>query len=329
MGIFNRIILNSENLNAANIVKNENVDIHIAFGIDINFARGMGICITSVILNNLEKNIMFHIFTDKMNKADLEKLKELTKYKNVGIKIYYIDSDVFKTLPTTIAWSKAIYYRFIMGKVLYGSVDKVLYLDADILCVGSLDELIQFDIKENIIVAIEDNFVSSHQRMEYLDIKNGKYFNSGVMYINIDRWNEEQIAERSLDLLQKNPERYKSFDQDVLNILLDGKTYFADEKWNYIYNLGYMNHEIPSGRKLIHFTGDKPWQKWTQHHFMVKLYAPYMSKSPWCSIPLSEPFHYKEKRRMAKSYVKRGNYLKALLWYGKYLFARMQIKYSR
>lgn len=329
MEIFNHIILKTETLNSAKIVKKEDIDIHIAFGIDTNFARGMGICITSVILNNLEKNIVFHIFTDNMNEADLEKLEELTKYKNVGIKIYYIDSNVFKTLPTTMAWSEAIYYRFIMGKVLYGSVDKVLYVDADILCVGSLDELIQIDMKENIIIAIEDNYAGRQERIEYLAIQNGKYFNSGVMYIDINRWNDEEIAEKSLDLLLQNPGKYKSFDQDVLNILLDGKTYFANEKWNYIYNLGYMNHEIPSGRKLIHFTGDKPWQRWTEHHLMVKIYAPYMSKSPWSSVPLSEPVHYKEKRRMAKSYTKRGNYIKALLWYGKYLIARTQIKYSR
>lgn len=329
MGIFNGIILKTEMLGSIKELNKEDIDINIAFGIDANFARGMGICITSLILNNLDKNIVFHIFTDSISEADLEKLMKLTKYENVRIKMYYIDVNIFKTFPTTIAWSQAIYYRFIMGKVLYGTVDTILYLDADILCIGSLDELIQIDMKENIILAIGDIFDGIQERMKRLSIKNGQYFNSGVMYININKWNDEKIAEKSIDLLLKNPGLYQSFDQDVLNVLLDGKTCFISKQWNYIYNLGYMNHEIPNDIKLIHFTGDKPWQRWTEHHPMVKIYDVYMKKSPWSSIPLSEPFHYKEKRRMAKSYAKRGKYIKALLWYGNYLLSRTQIKYSK
>jgi len=329
MKIFDRIILKIEALDSDKLLQEDNIDIHIAFGIDANFARGMGVCITSIILNNLDKNIAFHVFTDQINQADIEKLKELTQYKNVKIKIYYIDSKVFKTLPTTMAWSQAIYYRFIMGKVLYGIVDKVLYLDADILCIGSLDALPQVEMKENIILAIADHPAGIEEKIKHLSIKNGKYFNSGVMYIDINKWNDEKIAEKSLDLLLKNPEMYQSFDQDVLNVLLDGKTYFISENWNYIYNLGYMNHELPKGINLIHFTGDKPWQRWTEHHFMVKVYEHYIKKSPWCDIPLSEPSHYKEKRRMAKSYAKRGKYIKAFIWYGKYLCARTKTKYSK
>lgn len=329
MDIFSNIILRVDELTADHIVKPKEVDLHIAFGIDANFARGMGICITSIILNNLDKNILFHIFTDHINEMDLEKLKELKKYKNAKIKIYYIDITVFKKLPTTMAWSQAIYYRFIMGKVLHGIADNVLYLDADILCVGSLNDFIHSDIQENIILAIEDKFDGIGQRIKHLAIQNGKYFNSGVMYIDINKWNEAQIAEKAVDLLLQNPGLYQSFDQDVLNVLLDGKTCFVNRKWNYIYNLSYMNHEIPKGMGLIHFTGDKPWQRWTEHHFMVEIYHEYMRQSPWASIPLSEPFHYKEKRRMSKSYAKRRNYLKAAIWYGKYLLARTQKKHSK
>ncbi|WP_019551907.1 glycosyltransferase family 8 protein [Propionispira raffinosivorans] len=325
MDIFDNIITRMESFSGDEI-KNKKIDIHIAFGIDANFARGMGVCITSIILNNLDKNIEFHIFTDQLHVVDLEKLKQLTTYKNISIKIYYIDANGFKAFPITIAWSQAIYYRFIMAKFLCDKVDKVLYLDADILCIGSLDGLIQEDMQGNIILAIEDQVGGLQERITYLSMQSKQYFNSGVMYIDINRWNKEKITDKAIDLLRKYPERYKSFDQDVLNVLLDGKTNFIDRKWNYIYNLGYMEQALPGNVNLIHFTGDKPWQQWTQHHFMVKCYEAYSLKSPWNSVPLTVPFHYKEKRRMAKSCKKNGEYLQAFIWFVKYIYTRIQIK---
>jgi len=326
MGIFENVILKTAVLDENNTFEMVKDDLHIAFGIDANFAIGMGVCMTSIILNNPSEKINFHVFTDGIHQEDINRLKLLTKYENVKIKIYYIDINVFKTLPTTMGWSQAIYYRFIMAKVLYGSVDKVLYLDADILCIGSLKALIEMDMGNDIIVGISDLLAFFKTRMEELSIKNGKYFNSGVMYIDVNKWSTEKISERAMELLSENPQKYKSFDQDVLNVLLDGKTQYADKKWNHIYNMLFMNHILPENTVLIHYTGDKPWHRWTEHHFMVKRYYEYSKKSPWSDVLIAQPVHYKEKRKMANSYKKRGMYLQFFKWYCDYLITRTKTK---
>ena len=321
MNFFKSIILKTEILNNHHKFEETNADLNIAFGIDANFARGMGVLIDSICTNNSDEKIVFHIFTDGINQNDTKRLKELTKYDQIIIKFYYIDVNAFKNLPTTLAWSYATYYRFIMGKVLYGKVDKVLYLDADILCIGSLKELKHIDMGNNIVLAISEKGTINVKR---LALENGKYFNAGVLYIDINKWNDEKIAERAITMLNENPEKYTYLDQDVLNILLDGKTYFADTKWNYLYDMRKMNNQLPEGIVLIHFIGDKPWQCWSQHHFMVKYYNQYMEKSPWSDMPLTEPIHYKEKKRMAKSYANRGQYLQCFLWYCKYAIAKFK-----
>lgn len=326
MEFFENIILKTEVLDENNTFEMAKDDLHIAFGIDANFAIGMGVCMTSIILNNPSEKINFHVFTDGISQEDIERLKRVAKYENVKIMIYYIDKNVFKTLPTTMAWSYAIYYRFIMANVLYGSVDKVLYLDADILCIGSLKEFIEMDMGHCIILGICDFFDNFKTRMQELSIKNGKYFNSGVMYIDVNKWYKEKISESAMKLLIENPQKYKSFDQDVLNVLLDGKTQYVDKKWDYIYNMVSMNHNLPENTVLIHYTEDKPWQRWTEHHFMVKRYYEYIKKSPWSDVPLAEPVHYKEKRKMAKSYKKRGMYLESLKCYCNYLISRTKTK---
>ncbi len=323
MDIFKNIILKIEQLNEQVGFQEEQADFHIAFGIDKNFARGMGIVIDSIHSHNTEEKIVFHVFTDGINQSDLEKLKKLTVHQNIAIKIYYIDINVFKNLPTTLAWSYATYYRFIMGKVLYKLVDKVLYIDADILCIGSLADLKNIKMNENIVLAISEDGTFNVKR---LGLQQGKYFNAGVLYIDINKWNDAQIAEQAVELLQKNPEKYTYLDQDVLNILLDGKTCFIDKKWNYLYDMRKMDSKLPIGVIFIHFIGDKPWQRWSEHHFMVKFYDEYAKKSPWANVPLVEPSHYKEKKRMARSYAQRKMYIKALYWYGKYGMSKIKAK---
>ncbi len=132
MEIFKNIILKIEQLNEQTAFQEIQADFHIAFGIDKNFARGMGVLIDAIHSHNTEEKMVFHVFTDGINQTDVDKLKKLTVFQNIIIKIYYLDINVFKNLPTTLAWSYATYYRFIMGKVLYGIVEKVLYIDADI-----------------------------------------------------------------------------------------------------------------------------------------------------------------------------------------------------
>jgi lipopolysaccharide biosynthesis glycosyltransferase len=323
MEIFKNIILKIEQLNKQTTFQEKQADFHIAFGIDKNFARGMGILIDAIHSHNTDEKIVFHVFTDGINQSDLDRLKKLTVYQNIIIKIYYLDINVFKNLPTTLAWSYATYYRFIMGKVLYGVVDRVLYIDADILCIGPLAELKNIAMNDNIVLAISEEGQFSVKR---LGLQQGKYFNAGVLYIDINKWNDGQIAEQAVKLLQENPEKYTYLDQDVLNILLDGKTCFIDRKWNYLYDMRKMNSELPKGIIFIHFIGDKPWQRWSEHHFMVKFYDTYANKSPWANVPLVEPSHYKEKKRMARSYAKRKMYMKALYWYGRYGIGKIKSK---
>lgn len=321
MEIFKNIILKVEQLNKQIVFDEKKADFHIAFGIDKNFARGMGILINTIQSHNQNETIVFHVFTDGINQSDLDKLQQLTVHTNIIIKIYYIDINVFKNLPTTLAWSYATYYRFIMGKVLYGTVDKVLYIDADILCIGSVTELKNMDMQNNIVLAISEEGQFNVKR---LGLQHGHYFNAGALYIDINKWNDEKIAEQAVTLLQENPEKYTYLDQDVLNILLDGKTRFIDKKWNYLYDMRKINSELPKGIIFIHFIGDKPWQRWSEHHFMMTFYNQYAAKTPWANVPLVEPIHYKEKKRMARSYRKRNMYGKALYWYVKYSVAKMQ-----
>lgn len=329
MEIFNHIIKKKELLDENNTFETSCTDVHIAFGVDTNFVIGMGVSMTSIILNNLDVKINFHVITDGIDEEDIERLKILSRYENVKIYIYQIDVNAFKSLPTNSHWSYAIYYRFLIGTLLENEADKVLYLDADVLCIGSLQELIHTDMGDSIIAGVSDIVKMFESTIRKLDIKNGKYFNSGVMYIDIEKWNKRKVSEIAVELLCKNPEKYISWDQDVLNVILDGKVCFVDKKWDYFYNGDTKDTKkiLPENVILIHFTGSKPWCKWTLHLPIVRqFFHLYMKKSPWDNFVFLMPRVYKEARYLSKSYKRRRKYLKAIEWYFKYLWMRTKTK---
>jgi lipopolysaccharide biosynthesis glycosyltransferase len=74
----------------------------------------------------------------------------------------------------------------------------------------------------------------AHKKAIELNLK-GTYFNSGVMLINIQEWNKQNISEKLLSMAGKSQEKYSLPDQDVLNILLESKTIFMPNSWNHMY----------------------------------------------------------------------------------------------
>lgn len=318
--IIKREFIGNENVNTENV-------FHIAFGIDCNFTLGMGVLITSILLNNREKKFCFHVFTDNMEAEDIRKMYQLANiYDNITIKIHFLDKDKLKALPVSFSWTYAIYYRFIICEELYTFVDRVLYLDSDILCVNSIDFLADFDFQDYTVAAIEDISDIKEHADRLFNGEEVKYFSSGVLYININKWREKNITKKAIELLLKN-NYYKFFDQDVLNQLLRDNVIFLDKKYNYIYNLYGMHHNIPRDTVFLHFAGTtKPWQRWAQSHPYVKTYMEYKNNSLWVDTPIMEATTYKQAKFMARVYKKNKQYAKAIEWYFKYSIQRIREK---
>ncbi|MDA0624950.1 glycosyl transferase family 8, partial [Acinetobacter baumannii] len=126
---------------------------------------------------------------------------------------------------------------------------------------------------------------------------NNKYFNSGVLFINVKAWNDFQVFEKFNQLISKRD--YKFPDQDVLNILLENKVNFIDEKFNF-----FTQEKIHP--VLIHFVSSpKPWSVAASHSAK---YLEYYYQSPWKDQPLDAPKNSKEAKKYAKILWRQSKY---------------------
>ena len=299
----------------------EKKPIHIAFGVDANFIRPMGVAMTSLIDHNRNQSLIFHVFANSIEPVDQERLQTLADTEDVLIHLYKINQDIFKSLQTTWNYTVATYNRFIVAQLLYPEIDTVLYMDADMVCNNNLGELTEMDFEGNIVMVVHDQgkFVANH--LKTLNLKHDRYFNAGMLYIDLKAWNENQISEQAIALLQQR--KFFLLDQDALNILLDGRAKFIDRKFNEICNMEKKYSKISDEAILVHFASrNKPWHVWCIHPER-ELFTRYAKSSLWKDVPFSDqPRSYKEMKMMGAAMLHYGDYRAAWKWYWKYWKAR-------
>ena len=289
----------------------------------------MGVTITSILVNNPHINIVFHVITGHIRPDDLHRLKSLAKWHAVELQLHIIDSQTLQALPdpTAFSLSYAVYNRLLIGNLLRGVAQRVLYLDSDIVCLGDISGLNDLDMGDAIAAVVTDaSPTAAKHNAEIGSSQPASYFNSGVLYIDIARWNEHDITRKAIHLLTQSGRQFKFFDQDALNVILLGKTVLLDTKWNTLYWKLGSDHRIPAETVFLHYALDKPWYEWSPC-FHDPSFKKYRDRSPWadCSMYDSSrdyPRTRKDKKTYARHLLKTGDILGASRWYLKYLATR-------
>lgn len=167
--------------------------------------------------------------------------------------------------------SPAMYLRLLVPAALPSDVRRVLYLDCDTMCTNDLTPLFDVDLGGKPIGAVRDAInrrlldmggIPGLAHYRHLDPQ-ALYFNSGVLLIDVARWQECEVTERSLAYLARHAHELRFPDQDALNYALYGNWLRLPRKWN---DLMAWRLEPVFGGKLsdsaiIHTAGPKkPWQ---------------------------------------------------------------------
>ena len=197
---------------------------------DSRFVIPTGVMLYSVCKNNSSCNLnIFIIIDNSVTEKQKDELKsELCKFSNVKIEFLKVDvSDIQQYLIVKFEFFPvSIYYRLFLTDILPKEVDKILYLDGDIIVRHNLSELWETDIDKYAVGAVVNQSNSSKywERLGYP--KENGYFNSGVLLINTKYWREHNLKERFLKYIVENPQKLLYPDQDVLNFILKDEKKF-------------------------------------------------------------------------------------------------------
>ncbi|WP_245001918.1 glycosyltransferase family 8 protein [Cupriavidus pinatubonensis] len=308
--------------------------VHVAFGVDAGYYRGMGVTITSVVENNPGRDFVFHVFAFSITDDNRDKLEKLEKQLGVTVRLHLLDTatlDDFRQFPCFSKHSLGTFIRLLIPSRLRDVTDKVLYLDADLLCFGDLSELLTLDLGDNIAAAVADEKDTTVKtQIPALGLKHGHYFNAGVMYIDVRNWVAADVQQAALKSLTTLDMRFA--DQDALNIALDGRIRYIDPKWNFRYHLvdyltrGETKLNIAQPYVFMHFTGPvKPWHNWCLHD-VRELFTAIQSRSPWAESPLDAPRTARELKLFSKFLITQHRIAEGIYWHCRYLKSRLMQK---
>ena len=166
-------------------------------------------------------------------------------------------------------YSIEMFYRILAQFILPDSLDRILWLDADLIVMKNISEfyLQSFD-GADFVVCPDSNYgtkwIAEHERKLGLP-ENHVYFNSGVMLMNLNLLRKGKTTEEIFHLVSSLKDKLKYPDQDILNYIYSCKVKYCDWK-EYNYQMQGKTAIPPADLEhiaILHYTGDKkPWNYW-------------------------------------------------------------------
>lgn len=273
------------------------------------------VAMTSAI-QNMHKNSVYNFFIIVNNVCDFfkNKIKELAR-ENVGITLIDADIEKYKQLNVHTHVPVSALLKFDLPNLL--NFDKVLYIDGDILVKKDLSEFYDTDISKYYLSAVRDMGGEITQKFNQT-IGIGKYFNSGVLLLNLKKIRENNLTHRFIEIKTQHPE-WKCMDQDTLNYVMAENTLWADVKYNCMlplymhmfypmdfinefYETNYVNElEMEDDAVIIHFAGEAYTRPWNgANGTCCDLWDYYYRLSPFKNISLKTLYHFRENDRKQK-----------------------------
>lgn len=277
-------------------------EVHICMITDNNYVIPTAVAMTSAIYHKNPQTIYhFYLLVAGISRFNKERLSMLVADK---VKIDFIETDTTKynqiRMKSHVPQSAAL--KFDLASVL--DADKVLYMDGDILVRRDLSEFYNTDLDGFLVAAVRDMGGELKQRFHE---KTGveKYFNSGVMLLNLREMRQENCGEKLLAAKQEHPE-WQCMDQDAFNFVFRNRVKWAAVKYNAMIPLyrayGYEQREInsfygtdyaddcemQSDAVLVHFAGESRYRPWkVLNGTFGDLWDEYYHRSPFAGISLN------------------------------------------
>ena len=275
--------------------------INVATALNSHYMRYTYVMLTSLFVNQTEADVHVYLLHSDLSDKEQECLQSLAL--SYGNTIHYlpISRESFPAaLPTTQKWTLEAYYRLLILDILPEEIDRLLYLDVDMIINKPILDLYQTDFEDAYFCVCRDMGGS----IPFKDIRNEifkeqidagfTYFNSGLMLWNIAALRGKYSFKDYIELAQKLEYKMLAPDQDLLNYMHWNKVKLVDE---YQYDLfsrkayysGFRYNQVKEETTIIHYAGAKPWEGQDIHYDIEKLWWDYARQTPFY-IELMEEF---------------------------------------
>ena len=267
--------------------------VHLLMCTNALYFQHLGVCLTSLLINN--PSLFFDIVVVRRTGEELDEDKlrrTLARFLNYSLsfRVFTFPADPLLPLNPDAHYTLDNWTRLWIENFFPGDIDRVLYLDSDIVVVGSVAALWCADLDGALLGAIE--IPGSLQGVAQLGMcAEDGYFNSGVLLIDLKQWRESHALNTVLQYVEAYAERLIDLDQDALNACFHNRTKRLGYRWNATWSFYREPVSIPlpaseiarvrQEARIIHFNGNsKPWNYLCDHPRKAE-YDKYLRMTEW------------------------------------------------
>lgn len=280
-------------------------ELNILFSSDNHYAQHLGAAMQSLLQNNQDFTVIrLYIIENEISSSSKEKLCALAD-NFLNAQITWIPFDTWKSrLQLNMTWSISMsaYARLFVADMVPADMDRILYLDCDILVCDSLQRLWNTDLQGYALGAVQDAISNTTKAAVGLAPEE-QYFNSGMLLINLAKWREQNIGGKCFSFIQERNGSVVHHDQGVLNGVLRNQWFrlplcdnlmtihFILKRERILDYFGenaafYVENEIVDAKEhpvILHYTPSftsRPWCRDCRHPRKA-LYWENLAKTPW------------------------------------------------
>lgn len=265
--------------------------INIVFASDNNYAQHTAVAMASVLVNTkVPQKIQFYLIDDEIQTENKEKITKTVQKLGGSVEFIKIKNSRLEDCYVSGELSRASYFRLDIANILDESIEKIIYLDCDLLVYDDIEKMWQLDMGGKAVAATCDLGIMASARVRKQKNKfiglpfDAPYFNAGVLMMDLTKWRQGNYAEAIIALATQN--KYPNHDQDALNKFFMNNWQEIPLRWDVIppvFNLFLKIVTKPALRKkaieaklnpaIFHYAGGyKPWEYEIHEGFNEKYY---------------------------------------------------------
>lgn len=257
--------------------------------IDANYIHPLTVMLKSLAVSNpAEESIAVYVMSRDLQEKHIDAIRHALSEPRVHLVLCRVDDPIIRDAPSSRRYPLTIYDRLFAAFYLPESLDRILYLDPDLVVIRALGRLWSLPFGDHLYAAAShlgkagDLFNSVRVDAE----KIVPYFNSGVLLMNLAALRKEQDPRKVVAYIANHWESLLLPDQDILTGLYGRRIIPIDP---YIYNMterlltraalnpqSQVNTQwVLANSCIVHYIGrNKPW-KMHYHGKLGGLYTKY------------------------------------------------------
>ncbi|MDB5718460.1 MAG: glycosyl transferase family 8 [Sphingomonas bacterium] len=269
--------------------------IACAFSTDDNYAEHLAVAITSLLQSNRAHQIDLHIVHHGVSPESLSRLAQVVAaHDHATVQFHTFDTTPYRHFRLDNHITLASYFRLFLSDVLPAGIDRILFLDADIVVLDDIGPLWATPLDGALIGAVPDPFAGGNNARLGLPADH-VYFNAGVLLIDLAGWRAEALLPRFVSYVERNHAILSYHDQDTLNAVLLGRIAYLSILWNFQARTRWRDAAaLPMPRDaferirrhpaIVHYTTRrKPWNYADKVPFEAH-YLRYRAGTPWKAL---------------------------------------------